>query len=75
VAAISLFGDLSPGGRPILIPPAYTIGERIEEAVAYLCGMEAYVYGLPLVIMDVTKEVSIATAKPEELSPGRAGPP
>lgn len=41
---------------------------RIKEEEAYIYGMEAYVYGFPLVMMDVTKEVTTATSKSGEYS-------
>ena len=34
--------------------------DDVREEVAYLLGMEAYVYGYPLVMMDVTREVLTA---------------
>lgn len=40
--------------------------EKIKEEAAYVYGMEEYVYGFPLVLMDVTKDVVTATAKTEE---------
>jgi hypothetical protein len=35
--------------------------EDVREEVAYMFGMEAYVYGYPLVMMDVTREVLTAS--------------
>jgi hypothetical protein len=35
--------------------------QQMQEEEAYLYRMEAYVYGFPLVIIDVTKEVQTAT--------------
>src|SRR5215510_2901567 len=46
--------------------------EDIREEVAYLLGMEAYVYGYPLVMMDVTREV--LTAAPAPNAEGTAAP-
>jgi hypothetical protein len=43
-------------------------GERVKEKVAYVVGMEAYVYGYPLVMMDVTREVTTAAATSGEYS-------
>ena len=40
--------------------------EKVKEEAAYLVGMEEYVYGYPLVMMDVTREVTTATAKSGE---------
>jgi hypothetical protein len=40
----------------------------VREEVAYVYGMEAYVYGFPLVIMDVTRAVTTAAAKSGEYS-------
>jgi hypothetical protein len=37
-----------------------------REEAAYLLGMESYVYGLPLVLMDLTNGVLTATEKPGE---------
>lgn len=37
-----------------------------KEGIAYLLGMECYVYGFPLVLMDVTNGVVTATSKSEE---------
>ena len=37
------------------------VREKVKEKVAYLVGMEEYVYGFPLVMMDVTREVVTAT--------------
>ena len=36
--------------------------DRVQEGVAYLVGMQEYVYGFPLVMMDVTREVLTASA-------------
>ena len=46
--------------------------EDVREEVAYLLGMEAYVYGYPLVMMDVTREV--LTAAPAPNAEGTAAP-
>jgi len=35
---------------------------KVQETVAYVYGMQEYVYGFPLVIMDVTREVVTATS-------------
>lgn len=40
--------------------------EKIEAKEAYILGMESYVYGFPLVIMDVTKGVMTAASTPGE---------
>src|SRR6516165_4626381 len=48
------------------------VKEDIREEVAYLLGMEAYVYGYPLVMMDVTREV--LTAAPAPNTEGTAAP-
>jgi len=34
-----------------------------KAALAYVLGLESYVYGFPLVMMDTTKEVIAATSK------------
>src|SRR5215469_9368835 len=36
-------------------------GRKLKEEVAYVAGMEEYVYGYPLVMMDVTRQVLTAT--------------
>ncbi len=46
--------------------------DLIEEAEAYILGMESYVYGYPIVLMDVTREV--LTAAPAPNSEGTAAP-
>ena len=48
------------------------VKEDVREEVAYLLGMEAYVYGYPLVTMDVTREV--LTAAPAPNAEGTAAP-
>jgi hypothetical protein len=42
--------------------------EDVRQEVAYLLGMEAYVYGFPLVIMDVTKDGLTAASTSGEYS-------
>jgi hypothetical protein len=46
--------------------------EDVREEVAYFFGMEAYVYGYPIVIMDVTRQV--LTAAPAPNAEGTAAP-
>jgi hypothetical protein len=46
--------------------------EDVRDEAAYLLGMESYVYGYPLVVMDVTRQV--LTAAPEPNSEGTAAP-
>jgi hypothetical protein len=46
--------------------------EDVREEVAYLFGMESYVFGYPLVMMDVTREVM--TAVPAPNATGTAAP-
>ena len=46
--------------------------EDAREEAAYLLGMESYVYGYPLVVMDVTRQV--LTAAPAPNSEGTAAP-
>lgn len=43
-------------------------GNKAKEAVAYVAGMEEYVYGYPLVMMDVTREVLTAAPTSGEYS-------
>jgi hypothetical protein len=45
---------------------------KIKEEAAYIMGMETYVYGYPLVVMDVTREVLTAAAAPN--AAGTAAP-
>jgi hypothetical protein len=42
--------------------------EKVKEEVAYVAGMEEYVYGYPLVMMDVTREVTTAAPNSGEYS-------
>ena len=46
--------------------------EDVREEVAYIYGMESYVYGYPLVMMDVTRDV--LTAAPAPNAEGTAAP-
>jgi len=46
--------------------------EDVREEVAYLLGMESWIYGYPLVLMDVTRQV--LTAAPAPNSEGTAAP-
>jgi hypothetical protein len=46
--------------------------EDVHEEIAYLLGMQAYLYGYPLVMMDVTREV--LTAAPAPNAEGTAAP-
>ena len=41
---------------------------RITEEIAYIRAMQTYVYGFPLVMMDVTRQVMTATPTPGEYS-------
>lgn len=43
-----------------------SLGADAREEAAYLLGMESYVYGFPLVMMDATNAVLTATSKSEE---------
>jgi hypothetical protein len=43
-------------------------GRKVKEEVAYVAGMEEYVYGYPLVMMDVTREVLTATSNSGEFA-------
>ncbi len=42
------------------------VEHEVREEEAYLLGMDAYVYGFPLIIMDITKDVMTATNKARE---------
>ena len=33
------------------------VGQKVEELERYIYGMQSYVYGFPLVMMDMTREV------------------
>src|SRR5438046_9243734 len=46
--------------------------QDLREDVAYLYGMESWIYGYPLVLMDVTRQVLTATPAPN--SEGTAAP-
>jgi hypothetical protein len=46
--------------------------QKITEEVAYLRGMESWVYGYPIVLMDVTRQV--LTAAPAPNAEGTAAP-
>jgi hypothetical protein len=48
------------------------LGEDVRQGVAYLLGMLSYVYGYPMVVMDVTRQV--LTAAPAPNSEGTAAP-
>jgi len=45
---------------------------KIKEEAAYVLGMETYVYGYPLVVMDVSRQV--LTAAPAPNQDGTAAP-
>jgi hypothetical protein len=34
-------------------------GKKVKQEVAYVAGMEEYVYGYPLVMMDVTRQLAV----------------
>jgi hypothetical protein len=38
----------------------------VKEQIAYICGMYAYAYGFPLVMMDVTRQVMTAAPRSGE---------
>src|SRR5215471_16828102 len=42
--------------------------EEVKQGAAYLVGMEEYVYGFPLVMMDATRQVITAVPKAGEYS-------
>lgn len=46
---------------------------EVKEVESYISGMESYVYGYPIVMMDVTREVLTAAPAPD--SEGTANPP
>ena len=48
------------------------VADDAREAVAYFLGMESYVYGYPLVMMEVTRDV--LTAAPAPNAEGTAAP-
>lgn len=43
--------------------------DDVKEEIAYLLGMECYLYGFPLVLMDVSNAVLTATSKSEQYKP------
>jgi hypothetical protein len=49
-----------------------TLKDDVKEEVAYFLGLESYVYGYPLVVMDVSRQVLTATPAPN--SEGTAAP-
>ena len=48
------------------------LADDVREAAAYFLGMESYVFGYPLVMMDVTRDV--LTAAPAPNADGTAAP-
>jgi hypothetical protein len=42
--------------------------QKVEEGEAFIRGMQAYVYGFPLVMMDLTRQVMTAASTPGEYS-------
>jgi hypothetical protein len=42
--------------------------EKVKEGEAFILGMETYVYGFPLVMMDLTRQVMTATPTAGEFS-------
>ena len=48
-------------GLILILAAAFVAYPRVVEEIAYVRAMKAYVYGFPLVIMDVTKGVTTAT--------------
>jgi hypothetical protein len=48
------------------------VEKEVREEEAYILGMQSYVYGYPLVIMDVTREVLTAASRPN--ADGTAAP-
>jgi len=50
----------------LLLVVAIAFYPKIMEEIAYIRGMQAYVYGFPLVIMDVTKDVQTAVPNAQE---------
>jgi hypothetical protein len=55
-------------GAVLLLVGCQKAEEKVKEEAAYLVGMEEYVYGYPLVMMDVTREMTTATTKSGEYS-------
>jgi hypothetical protein len=43
-------------------------GKTVKEGISYIAGMEEYVYGYPLVMMDVTRQVLTAASTSGELA-------
>ncbi len=55
-----------PGAVCLALAVSISSCGKVKEEVAYIFGMEEYVYGFPLVMMDVTKDVVTATPKSGE---------
>jgi hypothetical protein len=75
VAAQDILGDVKSAVERLqnqIERDVSALKEDAREEVAYLLGMEAYVYGYPLVIMDVTRQV--LTAAPAPNAEGTAAP-
>jgi hypothetical protein len=51
--------------------PIKDVVEDVREAAAYILGMESYVFGFPLVMMEVTRQVMTAAPTAGEYSAPR----
>jgi len=65
--AATLKPDVSAAQGPIL-RALEGIKDSAEGKVAYFRAMEAYLYGFPLVIMDLTRQVTTATPRSGDLA-------
>ena len=52
----------------LLVVASFVAYPRVVEEIAYIRAMQTYLYGFPLVMMDVTRQVMTATPAPGEYS-------
>lgn len=55
-------------GLLVVLVAGFFAYPKVTEEIAYIRAMQAYVYGFPLVMMDVTKDVTTATSVSGEYS-------
>jgi hypothetical protein len=55
-------------GLILILMLAFVAYPKVVEEIAYVRAMQTYVYGFPLVIMDLTRQVETATPTPAEYS-------
>jgi hypothetical protein len=51
----------------VLLIALFTFWDKVQETRAYIAAAQAYVYGYPLVMMDVTRDVLTASSQSGEL--------